>query len=85
MMQTLIDAMATAFRVPGEAVRVLILAVPLPVARGLLLLPPALVLAWLLTIPREELTGPPHGARRVSLRPFAIAALAIQLVLYVLF
>jgi len=62
----------------------LVLAIPMSVAQVLLMLVPGLVLLWVLMAPGEALRGELHGARRVDLRPFAIAALAIQLVLYAL-
>ena len=80
MLQSLCDTVAAGLRVPGESIRRLLLMVPLPLAQGLFLLVPVLLLWWICTVAEAEIKGELHGARRaVNLRAFAIAALLLQM------
>ncbi|MCA8997882.1 MAG: hypothetical protein KDA80_12880 [Planctomycetaceae bacterium] len=70
----------------GETIRGLMLAIPLPVARGLFLLTLATVLIWVWRLPTSE-TTPEGGARRwdENLKVGATFALVLQLVIYSVF
>ncbi len=69
----------------GNFLRDLLLRVPLPVARALFIALPAVLLVWVLRLPREE-TMPlePHPSAAADLRWWAAAALAIQIAIYTL-
>jgi len=84
-MQTLCDTVAQALRVPGDAMRDVLLAVPLPIARFLFLAIPAMLLLWALLMDPSRLRGQfsEHG-RTVNLRPYILIALAIQIAIYTL-
>lgn len=70
----------------GETIRGLMLAIPLPVVRGLFLLTLATVLIWVWRLPTSE-TTPEGGARRwdENLKVGATFALVLQLVIYSVF
>ena len=70
----------------GNALRDLLLAIPLPVVRILFLLVPLVLLLWVLLLPRDH-TSPPDGKRRLgeNLKIWAALALLIQIVIYAVF
>lgn len=67
----------------GDYLRELLLRVPMGVVRGLFVLFPAAVLAWVLFLPRSQ-TTPPKAETRLSenLKIWAAAALVIQILIY---
>lgn len=67
----------------GQFVRELFLQIPLPVARGLFLALPILLLIWVWLLPREA-TTPPGGTARwdENLKLGATVALMLQIVIY---
>ncbi len=67
----------------GEAVRDVLTALPLPAVRGLFLALPAIVLLWVLRLPREATTAPSsEGGWSANLKVGAAVALVLQIVLY---
>ena len=75
----------TPLHVFGEAVRNLMLAIPLPVVRGIFLATLVALLIWVLRLP-TSLTTPPEGARRwdENLKGGAVIALLLQILAYAL-
>ena len=67
----------------GEALRQLLLQVPLGAARALFILLPLALLIWVLTLPSAQ-TKPPGGRARVSenLKLWAALSLLLQLLIY---
>ena len=63
----------------GNAIREALLAIPLGVVRGLILLTLVALIVWVLRLPRSE-TKPTEDA--ADLRWGAVAALLIQLAIY---
>lgn len=70
----------------GQTLRELLQSIPLSAVRALFVGSLALVLVWLIRLPRTAVT-PKAGATRwdENLKPIAAAALVIQLVIYLLF
>jgi hypothetical protein len=69
----------------GEAVRDVLTALPLSAVRGLFLALPAIVLLWVLRLPREATAAPAAaggGGRSANLKVGAAVALVLQIVLY---
>ena len=70
----------------GEAIRELLLQIPLGAARAIFLLFLAVLLVWVLTLPRAQTTptGTEAGKVKLSenLKFWAAAALTIQIVIY---
>ena len=73
----------------GEAIRELLLRIPLGTARGLFLLFLAGLLLWVLTLPRAQTIPPGGEARKVrmseQLKFWAAVSLVVQLLIYALF
>jgi hypothetical protein len=70
----------------GQFLRELLAQVPLPVARALFLAVPAVLLVWVLRLPRAETTSPAgRGRWDEDLKVWAGLALLIQIVIYSLF
>ena len=85
-MQSLANWIASLLRVPGDWLRELILAVPMNAARGLFLFYYLVLLIWVLTLKESEVCGTVPGKKKpLNLRPYAILALVVQLVLYAIF
>lgn len=70
----------------GNAIRDLLLHVPLWAVRGLFLATFVVLLLWVLLLPRH-VVAPPDGTRRwdANLRYVAAAALLLQIIIYLLF
>ena len=71
----------------GELVRNLMLAVPMPVVRGMFALLFIVLIIWVWRLPRERWA--PEGGEKVSpgsnLKFWALIALAVQLAIYLVF
>ena len=67
----------------GNLVRDLLLQIPLPVVRGMILAVPIVLLIWVLRLPREA-TTPPESTGRAgeNLKYGAALALLIQIAIY---
>lgn len=72
----------------GEAIRELLLRVPLGAARGIFLLFLAGLLIWVLTLPRSQTTPPGSGKGAVrlseNLKLWAGLSLVLQFLIYLL-
>jgi hypothetical protein len=68
----------------GEAIREMLLSIPLGAARGLFLLFLAGLLVWVLTLPRAQTTPPGTDKVRLSehLKFWAAVSLVVQLLIY---
>ena len=85
-MQALADIIANYLRGPGEFLRELTLAIPMPVAKGIFLLYFAILLVWILTMRKSEMVGELPGKKTpINLRPYAAAAMIGQIVIYLIF
>ena len=65
----------------GDAIRQLLTMVPLGAVRALFVLLPVMVLIWLLRLPSDDTCSAPDG---VNLKPWAVAALLLQILIYLL-
>jgi hypothetical protein len=66
----------------GQFVRDALQAIPLGVVRGGIVLALALLLIWVLRLPRSETTAPEPGRAAIDLRWAAAFALLIQIAIY---
>ena len=67
----------------GEAIRSLLIAVPLPLARAAFLAILIGLFLWVWRLPASAVTNTDDtSARRISLRPWALLSLAIQIAIY---
>ncbi len=70
----------------GDLLRNSLLAVPLPLVRTVILTLLAGLCLWVLLLPQEAVARrDASGQRTANLRPWALLALAIQVVIYALF
>ena len=71
----------------GELVRGWMMAVPMPVVRALFVLLPLVLLLWVLRLPRQTVQAPTrHGEKGgANLKLWAAVALALQVVIYLVF
>ena len=66
----------------GDFFRELLLRVPLAAVRGLFLITLVILLVWVLMLSREETTDPSATGNRRNLKPWAVLALLVQIVIY---
>lgn len=71
----------------GDFIRGLLVAIPLPVAKGLFLLFFLAIMFWVARLPRERCQAPEGSASGPgsNLKLWALVALALQVLLYLLF
>ncbi|MGI6456326.1 MAG: hypothetical protein ACOX5R_12000 [bacterium] len=82
----MIDIIADILRIPGEALRQLMLVIPLWLVRILFLAYPTVLLIWVFLMKRSETHGHVHGREsEVDLRPYAAVALISQIIIYAVF
>ena len=70
----------------GQALREALQSVPLSAVRALFVVSLCLILIWVIRLPRQS-TEPESGAKRwdENLKPLAVVALLIQIVIYMVF
>jgi len=83
----MLDAIADLLKIPGDFFGNLIHAVPLPMAKGIFILYPIILILWVFTFKKEEVQGKLHlcGDRTIDIRFFAIATLIGQIIIYSIF
>jgi hypothetical protein len=64
----------------GDFLRELLLRVPMGMVRGMFLAMFIVLLLWVLSLPREEVTNPER--RTQNLKPWAVLALVVQILIY---
>ena len=80
------DVFAAVLRIPGDIVRSGLLAVDVSVAKGIFLAYFILLIVWVLTLRKEEVTVTNEKTgRATSLRPYAVLALVSQVVIYLIY
>ncbi|MEW6237838.1 MAG: hypothetical protein AB1656_20825 [Candidatus Omnitrophota bacterium] len=85
-MQNLIDGFASLIRLPGDALREAVVAIPLWAAKGIFLFYPLILLIWIYSMRESEVKGELPGAKKIiDLRPYAAASLIMQIVIYAIF
>jgi hypothetical protein len=84
--QSVADFFAGILRVPGDAMRQWVVAVPVEAARGIFLVYFLILCIWILTLPqREVVVAHPRTGKLVNLRYVALLALVSQIVIYWVF
>jgi hypothetical protein len=68
----------------GDFFRELLLRVPLEAARGVFLVTLVALLLWVLKLPAHETTDTDAAGNRRNLKPWAVLALLVQIVIYAL-
>ena len=66
----------------GEAFRNLFLLIPMPLVQVLFVALPAVLLVWVLRLPKEETTPPEGGGLGSNLKLWAAVALIFQILIY---
>ena len=85
-MTSLADAISSILQVPGEAMRQLVLMVPISGAKAIFIAYYLILIFWVATLPKEEAEFEPQFLKRkITLKPFAIASLAFMIAIYLYF
>ena len=85
-MNSIADKLSSILQVPGDAMRNLVLMIPIEVAKGIFILYFLILIAWVATLPKNETVFTPQMLNKeISLKPFAIFSLSIMIVIYMVF
>lgn len=80
------DAFSSILQIPGEAMRNLVLMVPMPVAKGIFILYFLILIVWVASLPRKESVFKLEMFKKeISLKPFAIFSLSLMIAIYLYF
>lgn len=85
-MNSIADKLSSILQVPGDAMRSLVLIIPIEVAKGFFILYFLILIAWVATLPKSETVFTPELLNKeISLKPFAIFSLSLMIVTYLIF
>ena len=79
------DTIANLFRGMGDVMRGWMLAIPMIVAKGVVVVYFLLLIYWIIKLPENEVTLSLEGGKTIHLRPYALTSLAIIIVIYLVF
>ena len=80
------DFFANILRVPGDVMRGWVVMIGTGVAKGIFITLFILLIIWVTTLRKDEVTAVNEKTgKQTNLRPYAIAALASQIVIYLVF
>lgn len=87
VLQPILDPIALILQYPGEAIRQIILAIPITGAKGLFIAYFVFLIVWMLRFKNEEVQGKLHlfGNLTIDIRPVALIALVGQIIIYYMF
>lgn len=85
--QPVLDPIALVLQYPGEAVRQLILTIPISGAKALFIAYFVILIIWMMMFKKDEVQGKLHlfGNMTVDIRPIAIISLLGQIYIYYIF
>jgi hypothetical protein len=81
----LADTIANLFRGMGDIMRGWMLAIPMSVAKGVFIVYFLLIIAWIISLPENEVTLALDSGRMIRLRPYALFSLVTIIVIYMVF
>ena len=81
----LADTIANLFRGMGDIMRGWMLAIPMSVAKGVFIVYFLLLIAWIISLPENEVTLALDSGRMIRLRPYALFSLVTIIVIYMVF
>ena len=81
----LADTIANLFRGMGDIMRGWMLAIPMSVAKGVFIVYFLLIIAWIISLPENEVTLALDSGKMIRLRPYALFSMATIIVIYMVF
>lgn len=81
----LADTIANLFRGMGDIMRGWMLAIPMSVAKGVFIVYFLLLIAWIISLPENEVTLALDSGKMIRLRPYALFSMATIIVIYMVF
>lgn len=81
----LADTIANLFRGMGDIMRGWMLAIPMSVAKGVFIVYFLLLIAWIISLPENEVTLALDSGKMIRLRPYALFSLVTIIVIYMVF
>lgn len=85
-MTSIADIISTVLQIPGQIMRDIVLAIPMPLARGIFIAYFLTLLVWVMLLPKEEAQfQPSEGGQVRSLKPMTAVSLAIIIGIYLYF
>ena len=79
------DTIANMFRGMGDVMRGWMLAIPMSVAKGIIIVYFLLLIYWIIKLPENEVTLALESGKTIHLRPYALFSLTTLVVIYLIF
>ena len=83
---TIADSISNLFRIPGQFIRNILLSIDLHIAKSLFIIYFLTITYWVYKLPKAEvILGNENTGKDINLKPFAISAMAIIIIIYLIF
>lgn len=81
----LADTIANLFRGMGDIMREWMLAIPMPIAKGVFIVYFIFLITWVMRLPEDEVSLILDNGKLIKLRPYALFSLAVSIIIYLVF
>jgi len=83
---TIADSISNLFRIPGQFIRNILLSIDLHIAKSLFIIYFLTIAYWVYKLPKAEvILSNENTGKDINLKPFAISAMAIIIIIYLIF
>ena len=83
---TIADSISNLFRIPGQFIRNILLSIDLHMAKSLFIIYFLTITYWVYKLPKVEvILSNENTGKDINLKPFAISAMAIIIIIYLIF
>ena len=83
---TIADSISNLFRIPGQFIRNILLSIDLHIAKSLFIIYFLTIIYWVYKLPKAEvILSNENTGKDINLKPFAISAMAIIIIIYLIF
>ena len=83
---TIADSISNLFRIPGQFIRNILLSIDLHIAKSLFIIYFLTITYWVYKLPKDEvILSNENTGKDINLKPFAISAMAIIIIIYLIF
>tara|TARA_Y100001960_G_C14059980_1_gene533856 strand:+ start:90 stop:380 length:291 start_codon:yes stop_codon:yes gene_type:complete len=83
---TIADSISNLFRIPGQFIRNILLSIDLHMAKSLFIIYFLTITYWVYKLPKAEvILSNENTGKDINLKPFAISAMAIIIIIYLIF
>ena len=80
------DTISNLFRIPGQLMREILLSIDLHIAKSLFIIYFLSITYWVYKLPKSEvILNNKNSGKDINLRPFAISAMVLMVIIYLVF